>query len=963
MRMLMAVVCAGALSAQVPVTWTPLGPSQINGKTPTLENGKIQALAVFPGNHNVMYAGGGVGSGSEGPPSQAGAFRTTDGGAHWSAINNGLTDTSVNALWVDSTNQNLVLAGTEFGGISRSTDGGNTWTTIGNYAPVSDFLQIGGTLLAAAGPGILGSTDGGATWSPVVSSKAPVRTLATGGGVTLAGTDAGVVLWQAQAGAAFQPALQAPGPAPVWIWSLAVNPSAPNQAYAVIGHGNSPSALMATNDSGHNWTNVGVGAGPQAVAFAPSLKSIFVAGTDGLWVSTDGQNWKGLSFGRWDSRRIYWDDAQKLLYLGTDQGLHLSTDGGTSFSSMTATLANSITTGLAVKGSTILAGVHDFDPMVSFNGGSSWTQPSYKAGGLPGGEDGPAAISGSYCYLDTAAGYQYSTDGCQTFHMTGTPQLRGLTFVRPGGVNVIAVAPSDPTQVFLAAAAGVAKSTDSGVTMTPTSWPLSQTTAIAVHPRDPKTILVGSVNGLFRTADGGGTWTPVSTSGAGLVTTLAFDPADPSVVLAGMSQAPANGGAGVLRSRDGGATFQPSNTGLPATMRQTACCGWDILSIRFSTNGLAALGTRAGAYLSNDGGQTWQSITGNAVSTYFSDLAWDGGYLYAATYGSGVIRTPLAATTMTANPISLAFPAGGAAQSVAVTSNPAGAAFTASATTTSGGPWLEVTPKSGTAPGGVSVTVNATGLAAGTYNGTITITSATTVTPATVAVSLTVPPAASPVVVADVVNGASYGPAIAAGSWVTIRGAGLSQTERTWGPDDFVNGQPPLALDGVSATINGNAAVIYYISSTQLNVLAPTDAGSGAVPVVVMNGLGKSAPVNATVAAVAPAFFTIGPQAPAATHLDGSLIGPPDLYPGSTTPAQPGETIILYGTGFGAAPDQATVSVEIGGTATKVLFAGNVGPGLCQINAVVPAGARGPSALTASVGGVATPALTLAIQP
>jgi uncharacterized protein (TIGR03437 family) len=956
MRMLLAFLCVGALSAQVPVTWTPVGPSQINGKTPTLENGKIQALAVFPGNHNAMYAGGGVGSGSEGPPSQAGAFRTTDGGAHWSAINNGLTDTSVNALWVDPTNQNLVLAGTEFGGLARSTDGGNTWTTIGSYAPVSDFLQIGGTLLAAAGPGILGSADGGATWSPVVASKAPVRTLATGGGVTLAGTDAGVVLWQPQPGAPFQPALQATGP----IWSVAVNPSASNQAYAVIGHGNSPSGLMATNDSGRTWTNVGVGAGPQAVAFAPALKSTFVAGSDGLWVSTDGQNWRVVSFGRWDSRRIFWDDSQKLLYLGTDQGLHLSSDGGTTFSSVTATLANSIITGLAVNGSTILAGVHDFDPMVTFNGGSAWAQPSYKSGGLPGGEDGPAAISGSYCYLDTAAGYQYSTDGCQTFHMTGTPQLRGLTWVRPGGVNVIAVAPSDPTQVFLATTAGVAKSTDYGVTMTPTSWPLSQTIAIAVHPKDPKTILVGSMGGLFRTADGGGTWTPVTTSGAGFVTTLAFDPADPSVVLAGMSQGPANGGAGVLRSHDGGTTFQPSNTGLPATMRQTACCGWDMLSIRFSPDGLAALGTRAGAYLSNDGGQTWQSITGNTVSTYFSDLAWDGGYLYAATYGSGVSRAPLAVTTMTASPVTLAFPVGGVAQSVAVTSNPTGAAFTASA---SGGTWLTVTPKSGTAPGSVSVTVNAAGLAPGTYNGTITITSATTVTPATVAVSLTVPPAASPVVVTDVVNGASYGSAIAAGSWVTIRGTGLAQTQRTWGADDFVNGQPPLALDGVSATINGNAAVMYYVSSTQLNVLAPAGAGSGAVPVVVTNGLDKSAAVNATVAATAPAFFTIGPDSPAATHLDGSLIGPPDLYPGSTTPAQPGETIILYGTGFGAAPDQTGVSVEIGGSAAQVLFAGNVSLGLCQINAVVPAGVKGNAALTASIGGATSPKLTLAVQP
>jgi uncharacterized protein (TIGR03437 family) len=953
MRIFLLLVSAGAAWAQVPVTWTSVGPSRINGKTANLESGKIQALAIFPGNRNVMYAGGGVGSGSEGPPSQAGAFRTTDGGAHWTSIDRGLTDSSVNALWVDSTNQNLVLAGTEFGGLFRSTDGGDTWSSIGSYAPVSDFVQVGSTVLAAVGTGIVGSSDGGATWNPVVGSRAPVRCLAAAGGVVVAGTDSGVVLWQAAPGAPFQPVYQPTGAPPILAWSVAVNPDATNNAYAVIGHGNTPSTLMVTNDSCHTWTTVHVGASPQAVAFAPAIQTIFVAGTDGLWQSADGQNWQLQPFGRWDSRRIFWNDAQKVLYLGTDQGLHLSGDGGASFSSVTGTLASSILTGLAVHGSTILAGAHDFDPLVSFNGGSTWSQPSYQSGGLPGGEDGPALISGSYCYLDSVAGFQYSTDGCQTFHLTSTPQLRGQTWVRPGSVNAIAVAPSDPAQVLVATAAGIARSADYGVTMTLTSWPIAQATAIAVHPRDPKTILIGSVDGLSRTVDGGSSWMSVATPGSGYVTTLAFDPADPGIVLAGMSA-----GAAVLRSTDGGATFQAAKTGLPATMPDTACCGWDVLSIRFSPDGLAALGTRAGAWLSSDGGQSWQSISANAISTYFSDLAWDGGYLYAATYGGGVIRTPLAATALTASPVSLSFTAGGAAQTVAVASNPAGAGFTATA---SGGSWLAVSPVSGTAPATLTVTVNATGLARGTYTGKIAIASSAAITPASVAVTLTVPAAASPVVVTGVVNGASFQPTISAGSWVTISGTGLSQTTRIWTSGDFVGGQLPTVLDGVSATLNGKAAVIYYISPTQLNVLAPADSGSGAVPVVVTSPLGTSAAVSATVAAVAPAFFTVAPQTPAAVHLDGSLVAPADLFPGAT-PAHPGEIISLYGTGFGAAPDAPAVTVQVGGSPAQVLFAGNVGPGLCQINIVVPALPDGSATIVAQTGGASAPALALAVK-
>ena len=36
-----------------------------------------------------------------------------------------------------------------------------------------------------------------------------------------------------------------------------------------------------------------------------------------------------------------------------------------------------------------------------------------------------------------------------------------------------------------------------------------------------------------------------------------------------------------------------------------------------------------------------------------------------------------------------------------------------------------------------------------------------------------------------------------------------------------------------------------------------------------------------------------------AVHTYGALIGPPSLYPGSTTPAKPAETVLLYANGFG----------------------------------------------------------------
>lgn len=52
---------------------------------------------------------------------------------------------------------------------------------------------------------------------------------------------------------------------------------------------------------------------------------------------------------------------------------------------------------------------------------------------------------------------------------------------------------------------------------------------------------------------------------------------------------------------------------------------------------------------------------------------------------------------------------------------------------------------------------------------------------------------------------------------------------------------------------------------------------------------------------LSPAFLAFDAMGHvAARHIDSSLVGPPSLYPGYTTPAKVGETISVYGTGLGA---------------------------------------------------------------
>lgn len=196
---------------------------------------------------------------------------------------------------------------------------------------------------------------------------------------------------------------------------------------------------------------------------------------------------------------------------------------------------------------------------------------------------------------------------------------------------------------------------------------------------------------------------------------------------------------------------------------------------------------------------------------------------------------------------------------------------------------------------------------------------------------------------------------IAANSWVAISGTALAPPgdTRTWGSADFVNGQMPTQLDGVSVTMNGENAYVYYISPTQINVLTPPDLAIGVVQVKVTAGGVTSAQFTSLGAKGSPSFFIFGagPYV-AAAHANGSLVGPATLYPGLSTPASPGETIILYANGFGAVTPPVTAGSEMqsgtlpvlplveiganGGVAASVQFAGLVSPGLYQFNIVVP---------------------------
>ena len=238
---------------------------------------------------------------------------------------------------------------------------------------------------------------------------------------------------------------------------------------------------------------------------------------------------------------------------------------------------------------------------------------------------------------------------------------------------------------------------------------------------------------------------------------------------------------------------------------------------------------------------------------------------------------------------------------------------------------------------------------------------------------------AAPVITAaNVLNGASFQSALAPNTWVSVIGSNLSGTTRVWDSDDIINNALPIDIDSVSVSVNGIWAYVEYVSPTQLNILLPVGTPTGAVQLQTYNhGLTDTA-VTVQVQDVAPAFF-MQPDFKhvIATHADGTMIGPAGTA--GETPAAPGETVVLYGTGFGAtnpaAPEGMVITtplplaagfpiVMFNGVAGQVMYSSLTYAGLFQINVTIPASApSGDVPVVAQVGSTMSPSgAVIAVQ-
>ena len=310
-----------------------------------------------------------------------------------------------------------------------------------------------------------------------------------------------------------------------------------------------------------------------SIAVHPTDPQVLYAGGNlaGVVKSTDGgASWRLLPGSPFFPAYVALDRSRPTTVYAARQfagQVFKSTDGGTHWRLTNAGLPGDLDiSGLAVdpvRRSRLYLGSSRRGVWRSGDGGVSWQRASQ---GLPAGGNVqvlsfavPRGPAGTAFVNTTPYGLFRTRDAGASWKPAGN----GL----PAASQVFAVAPapSDPRTLYVSFANRVYRSEDGGDSWVPAGQPPGGSTVVsmAVHSRLPRTVYGGTAGaGIFKSTDGGRSWEPTGAPTKVYALTLVLDSSRKETAYAGLALQGDHPG-GVLRSADGGATWQRRNRGLP----------------------------------------------------------------------------------------------------------------------------------------------------------------------------------------------------------------------------------------------------------------------------------------------------------------------------------------------------------------------------------------------------------------
>ena len=356
-----------------------------------------------------------------------------------------------------------------------------------------------------------------------------------------------------------------------------------------------------------------------------------------------------------------------------------------------------------------------------------------------------------------------------------------------------------------------------------------------------------------------------------------------------------------------------------------------------------------------------------APVVYELDGMTDGGSTFRTTFTTSYAAAPASPASLSTASDTVALSTPSNSGSVAATlnvsfsggsSNWTAAIFPSNPTTS----WLKISPASGSGSGTITLTATATGQALGVYRATVIVEGANSV-PQFIEVPVSFTIGASPDIgIGGIANGASFQHNYAPGMALSVFGTGLAPAIQLDGVLPL-----PLTMQGVSATVNGVAAPLYYVSPGQINLQIPYETGARTA-VVGINNNGKVASFQFNTDLTAPGIFVQnGNLVPIASGKPGDVLvlfmtGEGDVNPALFTGASP-----AAGTAVNQLPQpRIPVTVTVGGIAAEVQFEGipTLLVGTTQINFAIPLNVpSGVQPVVVTSNGVASPAANITVTP
>ncbi len=623
----------------------------------------------------TIYVGTGEPNGSQDSYYGLGIYKSTDGGATWTAGSGvNFFGSAISKLLVDPTSPNVLLAAVTEGGvyvnnnlvnstpaigIVRSADGGASWSQVPAFSghSATDLVYSAGKYYAAIRTlGVFVSSDQGLNWTALGSPFGSVATTATN-------------FYRAslaiRAGALFALIADANG--------TPTQPSDCSGSAACAG-------LVESQNGGATWSALALPSGlygsnkqgdyDQFLA-APANSTLLVIGGIDVWSEDPGAAapaWTNLT-NAYGGGTVHADEhaiavlGPQSWIIANDGGAWNTADAGTAWINMNATIGAiqfySVTPDPATAGR-LLGGSQDNGTVLATAGQLAW--PSIFAG-----DGGHTAINPQNPQQLFTENYnvsvQCSNNGGQGFNpvVDGTKITENTEFYVP-----YILTPSNPATMLLAGSSvwrGPACPTAVNTGWQAISGNLTHPgdsssltaknddlTAIAAAPSSPDVIYAGAFDGSLSVTSNATvsgalpTWTEAPagtpTTFPGPVSAIAVDPINPSTVYWGLGYVGTS--ATLYKSTDGGATAVNIAGNLPGTPINAI-----VIDPSNPANVYAA--TDVGVFVVSDGGsaganEVWYRVGTNLPAAAVLSLALTDASgtptLIAGTHGRGAWSIP-----------------------------------------------------------------------------------------------------------------------------------------------------------------------------------------------------------------------------------------------------------------------------------------------------------------------------------